>query len=105
MKKKERNTIPNRNREAILEKKKRKSENKRPSYGLPLHSYTLPKYSEHDEFKFINNHTFANKALRRYLKGDYDFFYKNQFFIIPVKYNNEGLEEDLEIINTINEEE
>lgn len=109
MKKKERNTIPNRDRKAILEKKLRKSQNKRPPYGLPLSSYTIPKFSENDEFKFINNHTFANKALRRYLKGEYDFFYKNQYFIIPVKYSNEGAVEEeneiLEEITTINNTE
>lgn len=110
MKKKERNMIPNRDRKAILEKKLRKSQNKRPPYGLPLNSYTIPKFSENDEFKFINNRTFANKALKRYLKGEYDFFYKNQYFIIPVKYNNEGaIDEENEILeeitNTISIEE
>ena len=94
MKKKERNTIPNRNREAILEKKRKKLENQRPKFGLPLNSYSLPKFNENDEYKFINNHTFVNKALRRYLKGDYDFYYKRQFFIIPVKYDNTELIEE-----------
>ena len=88
MKKKERNLIPNRNRQAILEKKQRKSKNARPKFGLPLDTYSIPKFMGDDNNKFLNYHTFAKKALRRYLKGDYDFFYKNQYFIIPVNYNN-----------------
>lgn len=76
MKKKERNLIPNRNRQAILEKKQRKSENARPKFGLPLDTYSIPKFMGDDNNKFLNYHTFAKKALRRYLKGEYDFFIK-----------------------------